>query len=87
MQSKCRCALWQSSAGQEKGDSWPISAVVPELLNRIVAVEPVVATALSAMQALLSHSVPDVAALQEADPVIGEVLRFWQQSQHPAATE
>ncbi|KAL1262259.1 hypothetical protein QQF64_007524 [Cirrhinus molitorella] len=38
-------------------------------------------------KALPSRSAPDIIALQEADPVIGEALKFWRKEQYPNPQE
>ncbi len=77
----------QNAVGQQIDGSDSLGVIVPELLRRVVVTDTGQATTSSAVQALPSRLASDIIASQEADPVIGEALKFWRQGQYPKLRE
>ncbi len=77
----------QNAIGQQIDSRDSLGVIVPELLKRVVVTDPGKATTSSAVQALPSRSASDIIALQEADSVIKEALKWWRQGQYPKLQE
>ncbi|XP_056118703.1 uncharacterized protein LOC130096084 [Rhinichthys klamathensis goyatoka] len=73
--------------GSEGNGGCSLGSDVPELLRRVAVLESGGAATQGAIQAWPSRSLSDLIALQVADPVIGEVRRFWQRGQCPEPRE
>ncbi|KAL7853106.1 hypothetical protein SRHO_G00188910 [Serrasalmus rhombeus] len=56
---------------------------IPTLLRRALAAEPLVGVTQAAMIALPGHTLAEVCVMQRTDPVIGEVLKYWDQKVRP----
>ncbi|KAL7870478.1 hypothetical protein SRHO_G00079750 [Serrasalmus rhombeus] len=56
---------------------------IPTLLRRALAAEPLVGVTQAAMIALPGHTLSEVCVMQRTDPVIGEVLKYWDQKVRP----
>uniref|UniRef100_A0A8C6TU90 Gypsy retrotransposon integrase-like protein 1 n=1 Tax=Neogobius melanostomus TaxID=47308 RepID=A0A8C6TU90_9GOBI len=70
-------------------DSVPVSLglPVPEPLQQAITAKHSASATTNTISALPFHSVTDLHALQEADPVIGVFLRFWRRGKGPDAAE
>ncbi len=66
----------QNTIGQQIDSRDSLGVIVPELLKRVVVTDPGQATTSSAVQPLPSRSASDIIALQEADSVIEEALKW-----------
>lgn len=64
-----------------------VSSKIPEALQQAISKGCPVQADMRTISTLPGYSVPDLRCMQEADPVIGPVIRFWEQGQRPGLEE
>lgn len=77
----------QNPVSRELIESIAAGVSVPESLQQAVREGSVVQATVSEVSALPGHSVSDIRVMQEADSIIGPVLKFWEQGKRPVAEE
>lgn len=60
---------------------------VPESLQQAIGTGCTVQADVRAVSALPGYSSSDLCSMQEADPVIGQVIKFWERGQRPGSEE